>query len=428
MGYTREDIERMVEEEDVEFIRLQFADIYGNLKNMAVTASQLKKVLDNQCTFPCMAIDGFHDKDNPSLYLYPDLDTFTIFPWRPQQGRVGRFICDVYRADKVPFEGDSRQVLKNVVERAARMGYRFKVGPECEFFLFDYDEDGNPTTETGEKGCYFDVAPSDGGENARRDIVLTLEDMDFEVEASFHSEAPAQHQIDFKYDEPLAAADNITTFKLAVRTIAKRHGLYATFLPKPRNGEKGSGMHLKISIYAHESKENLLQKQGQEELTETERYFIGGLMAHMKALFLITNPIVNSYKRFVPGYDAPTQIGWSRKEYNALINLASTDYGTEKIELRSPDGAANPYLALAVCLAAGLDGLERKLEPGCQEQGDPVPGSLGMALEAFREDSYIQEVLGEYISEKYLNVKEEEWKSYTEQVTPWEIEQYLYRI
>ena len=431
MGYTREDIIRLVEEEDVEFIRLQFTDIYGSLKNMAVTTSQLEKVLNNQCSFPGMAIDGFHNTTSASLYLYPDLDTFVVFPWRPQQGRVARLICDVCQEDGTPFEGDSRQVLKKVVRRAEAMGYEFRVGPECEFFLFDYDEEGNPTTSTRERGIYFDVGPADNGENARRDIILTMEDMGLVAESSFHSEGHGQHEIDFRYDSPLVTADNITTFKLVVRNMAKRHGVYATFLPKPNNDEKGSGMHMKIAMYEKGTDRSCFARED-GAMTETGGWFIGGLMKHMRSLCLITNPIINSYKRFLPGFDAPTHIGWSRHIYNSLINVANTDYKTEKIELRSPDGASNPYLALAVILSAGLDGIAEKTEAGPadvpEEQMVPLPASLGEALEAFRSNPFMEEVLGHYIARKFIKVKEKEWKEYMTRVMDWEVKQYLHLI
>ena len=246
--YTKQDIVRMVEEEDVEFIRLQFTDMFGILKNVAVTASQLDKALNNECMFDGSCIEGFVRIEESDMYLYPDLDTFVIFPWRPQQGKVARIICDVYTAEKKPFEGDPRYVLKRAVADAAQMGYSFDVGPECEFFLFNQDEDGQPTTVTTERAGYFDLGPVDLGENARRDMVLTLEDMGFEIEASHHEAAPAQHEIDFHYDEALKTADNIMTFKLAVKTIAKRHGLFASFMPKPKCGVNGSGMHINMSL------------------------------------------------------------------------------------------------------------------------------------------------------------------------------------
>ena len=244
--YSKNDIIRIVDEEDIEFIRLQFTDIFGTLKNVAITASQLEKALDNRCMFDGSSIEGFVRIEESDMYLHPDLDTFMIFPWRPQQGKVARIICDVYMADGTPFEGDPRYILKKQIEKAKQMGYIFNVGPECEFFLFHLDENGQPTTISHERAGYFDLGPNDLGENARRDMVLTLEDMDFEIEASHHEVAPAQHEIDFKYEEALHTADNIMTFKLAIKTIAKRHGLFASFMPKPKYGVSGSGMHINM--------------------------------------------------------------------------------------------------------------------------------------------------------------------------------------
>lgn len=438
--YTRQDILHLVEEEDVEFIRLQFIDIFGNLKNTAVTTSQIHKVLDNKCMFDCGAIEGFDGMERPELYLYPDLDTFEIFPWRPQQGKVARFICDVYTPEGQPFAGDSRYVLKKVVAEAKELGYDINIGPECEFFLFDLDENGGMTTNTNEQGSYFDIGPIDTGENARRDMVLTLEDMGFEIESSFHADAPAQHEIDFRYDNALKAADNILTFKLVVRTVARRHGLHATFMPKPKSGVKGSGMHINISMM--KDNKNVFSKEN-GELSELAKSFIAGVMEHISGMSLITNPIVNSYKRLVPGYEAPVYIGWSNHNQSPLIRIPTSVDGEQKIELRSPDAASNPYLALAVCIASGLDGIKRNLtapasldqdvrhlsEEAMEQQGIKVlPSSLEEAINAFEQDNFIQETLGAHIASKYLHAKKKEWKQYNRQVSPWEVEQYLKRI
>ncbi len=426
--YSREDIVRLVQENDVEFIRLQFTDIYGNLKNMAVTTSQLEKLLNGQCAFPGMAVDGLPNSESSSLYLHPDYSTFATFPWRPQQERVARLICDIYREDGTPFEGDSRGVLKRAIARADAMGYRFLVAPECEFFLFDYDENGNPTISTADRGNYFDVGPADTGENARRDIILSLEDMGIKAASSFHSEGHGQHEIDLTYEAPLVTADNLTTFKLVVRTMAKRYGLYGTFLPKPNSDEKGSGMHFKICMYEKETGRNCFKGEN-GALSREESAFIAGLMAHMEGLCLITNPLINSYKRFQPGFDAPTHIGWSRQIYNSLINLGNTDYKTNKIELRSPDGASNSYLALAAVLSAGLDGIAQGMQAG---PGDlsirrmrRLPANLGEALKAFVKDDFLQEVLGPAISQKLLQGASREWEQYNAQVMDWEIKRYL---
>lgn len=441
-GYTKKDIIRMVEEEDVEFIRLQFTDIFGTMKNVAVTSSQLEKALNNECMFDGSAIRGFAGVEEADMYLRPDLDTFAIFPWRPQQGKVARFICDIYNPDGTPFEGDPRYVLKKAVEEAEDMGYVFEVGPECEFFLFHTDEDGLPTTLTHEKAGYFDLGPNDLGENVRRDMVLTLEDMGFEIESSHHEIAPAQHEIDFKYDEVLKTADNIMTFKLAVKTIAKRHGLHATFMPKPKYGVNGSGMHINMSM-KKDGKNIFHDPDSENGLSREAYYFIGGLMAHVPGMTAITNPLVNSYKRLVPGYEAPVYIAWSTVNRSPLIRIPTTRGNGTRIELRSPDPSANPYLALAACLRAGLEGIRRKTEPPkavckniaamtsqeMEEAGiTALPGSLIEALDALEKDDFIREVLGDHIYKNYVKAKRDEYLKYRSMVTQWELDEYLYRI
>lgn len=440
--YTKQDIIRMVEEEDVEFIRLQFTDMFGTLKNVAITASQLEKALNNECMFDGSSIEGFVRMEESDMYLYPDLDTFVIFPWRPQQGKVARIICDIYTADKKPFEGDPRYVLKKAIGHAGELGYRFDVGPECEFFLFNQDEDGQPTTDSTERAGYFDLGPVDFGENARRDMVLTLEDMGYEIEASHHEVAPAQHEIDFRYDESLKAADNIMTFKLAVKTIAKRHGLFASFMPKPKYGVNGSGMHVNMSL-SKDGKNIFDDPTDELGLSKEAYWFIGGIMKHMKGMAVITNPLVNSYKRLVPGYEAPIYIAWSATNRSPLIRIPATRGAGTRVELRCPDPSANPYLALAVCLEAGLDGIRHKMMPPAavaenvfkmrlsqkHELGiETLPADLGEALEEFEKDKYLQEVLGRHITEKYSEAKRTEWRDYRAQVTDWEIEHYLYKI
>lgn len=440
--YTKADIVRLVEAEDIEFIRLQFTDMFGNFKNIAITASQLEKALNNKCMFDGSAIDGFVRIEESDMYLHPDLDTFVVFPWRPQQGKVARMICDVYRPNGEPFEGDPRYILKRAVKEAEKLGYTFEVGPECEFFLFHTDENALPTTITHEQAGYFDLGPIDFGENARRDIVLTLEDMGFVIETSHHEMAPAQHEIDFHYDEALKTADNIMTFKLAVKTIAKRHGLHATFMPKPKYGVNGSGMHINMSL-SKNGKNIFKEETDRYGLSREAYYFIGGIMKHMKALTALTNPLVNSYKRLVPGYEAPVYIAWSAASRSPLIRIPSTKGEGTRIELRSPDPSANPYLALAACLRAGLDGIVRQLEPPASvdcnifelseeekraKHIEAVPATLLQALEAMEQDDFMRDVLGEHVCHKYVEAKKQEWQNYTSQVTAWEIQQYLYKF
>lgn len=430
--YTKNDIIRMVEEEDVEFIRLQFVDIFGNLKNVAVTTSQLDKILNNECMFDGAAIDGFTDNHMAELFLKPQLDTFTIFPWRPQQGKVARFLCDVIYQDGTPFEGDARTVLKRVLKRAEDMGYHLVVQPHCEFFLFDTTEEGEPTVQTKEKGEYFDIGPIDQGQNARREAVLFLEDMDFEVETSYHASEVAQHGIAFAADNALKTADNIVTFKMVVRTVARRHGMHATFMPKPRRDLEGSAMRLAFSLL--KDGENVFTDEKDEnKISEIAYQFMAGIMEHVEGMALINNPIVNSYKRFVPGYNAPVKVTCSTTDREALIRMNSLGRGGTKLELRSPDAASNPYLVLAVCLAAGLDGIERKLsapilDEEIKDSNKVMPKTLEDAIKAFEKDTYLQDVLGEHIVENYLDVKKREWNRYCEEVTTWEVNKYLYRI
>lgn len=439
-SYTREDILRMVEEEDVGFIRLQFTDIFGTFKNVAITTSQLVRALDNQCMFDGSSIEGFARIEDSDMYLRPDLNTFEIFPWRPQQGKVARMICDVYKTDGTVLESDPRHVLKRVLRQAEEMGYRFDVGPECEFFLFHTDDDGLPTTLTHERATYFDLGPLDLGENARRDMVLTLEDMGFIIESSHHEKAAAQHEIDFHYDEALSTADNIVTLKMVVKTIAKRHGLHATFMPKPKYGVNGSGMHLNLSL-SRDGVNVFPDPKDPKGLSREAYYFIGGIMKHIKAITFITNPTVNSYKRLVPGYEAPVYIAWSAKNRTPLIRIPASDPASTRVELRSPDPSANPYLALAVCLAAGLDGIRSQILPpdsvdanifemSEQERSaagiERLPGSLLEAAREFQEDAYIRSVLGEDLAEKYIRAKTREYAEYRAQVTEWETERYLH--
>lgn len=440
--YTRDDILRMVEEEDVGFIRLQFTDIFGTLKNIAITTSQLERALDNQIMFDGSSIDGFARVEESDMYLFPDLNTFEIFPWRPQQGKVARMICDVHQADGTVFKSDPRYVLKKVLKEAEHMGYEFQVGPECEFFLFHTDEDELPTTISHEKAGYFDLGPLDLGENARRDMVLTMESMGLEIEASHHEVAPAQHEIDIEYDEALSTADNIMTFKLVAKTIAKRHGLHATFMPKPQYGVNGSGMHINMSL--KKDGVNIFQdKDDVNGLSEEAYYFIGGIMKHMKAISFLTNPIVNSYKRLIPGYEAPVYIAWSAQNRTPLIRIPSARGESTRVELRSPDPSANPYLALAVCLAAGIDGIKNQIQPPksvecnlfemTEEEREragieKLPGNLREAAREFEKDAFIQGVLGEDLTKKYLNAKKKEYEEYSLQVTEWELAKYLQRI
>lgn len=442
-GYTKEMILQKAEEEDVEFIRLQFTDMFGSLRNMAITFRQLEKALNNECIFDASTLDGFSGLEENELCLHPDLDSFIILPWRPQQGKVARMICDIYNTNGTPYQQCSRGFLKRVLNEAHSMGYQFVAGPECEFFLFHTEEDGSPTTTTHDKAGYFDLGPMDLGENARRDMVLTLEDMGFEVESSYHETAPGQHEIDFHQCKGLEAADSLMTFKFAVRTIAKRHGLHATFMPKPTAGVHGSGLHVNCILRDKLGKNLFFDENDEKGLSKTAYYFIGGILRHIKGMTLITNPLVNSYKRLVPGYEAPVYIGWATRSKSQIIRIPAARGSQTKVELRSPDPSANPYLVLAILLAAGLDGIRSQtMPPECveenlnilsQEEKDKrgiraLPGNLNEAIQAFEQDDFIQKVLGEDFSRRYLEAKRAEWSEYMLQVSDWEIEKYLYRI
>ena len=403
--YTKEDIIRIIRENDVKFVRLQFTDIFGTLKNVAITTSQVEKALDNKCMFDGSSIEGFVRIEESDMYLWPDLDTFVILPWHTRHGKIARLICDVYKPDGTPFEGDPRYILRKAIQDAADMGYSFNVGPECEFFLFNTDEYGHPTTITHDTAGYFDMGPSDLGESCRRDICLTLEDMGFEIEASHHEVAIAQHEIDFKYSEALSAADNILTFKMVVKSAADSHGLCATFMPKPVYGQCGSGMHGNMSLFK-DGKNAFYDPDSESGLSEIAHQFIAGICKHVKSISAITNPLVNSYKRLVPGYEAPCYLAWSASNRSALIRIPAARGQSTRVELRCPDPSCNPYLALAVCLAvpayaagapeesagqllqylAALEaGIAQPLE-GCPPVENFPEGGAGAAYSAFMHD------------------------------------------
>lgn len=439
MHYSKEDVLAMVEENGVKFIRLQFTDILGTLKNVAITDRQLEKALNNHCMFDGSSINGFVRVEESDMYLRPDLDTFVIFPWRPQQGKVARLICDVYMPDGTPFEGDPRYILKKAINKAKDMGYTMNVGPECEFFLFEVDNDGNPTLKTNDKGSYFDLGPIDLGENARRDMTLALEDMGFEIETSHHEVAAGQNEIDFKYADALVTADNIATFKYVVKSIAQRHGLYATFMPKPLHGVNGSGMHINISLIK-DGKNAFHNEEDELGLSSVAYNFIAGVLKHIKEICPITNPLVNSYKRLVPDYEAPVYIAWSAKNRSPLIRVPSAREEGTRIELRSPDPSSNPYLVLACLLLAGLEGIKYNLEPPkCidknifdlnreerkRENIESLPESLHEAVAYMQKSDLVKEALGKNTFEYYIRAKEVEWDNYRTQVHQWEITSYL---
>lgn len=438
--YSKEDVLRLVKELDVKFIRLQFTDILGTLKNVAITVEQLEKALANQCMFDGSSIEGFVRIEESDMYLAPDISTFSIFPWRPQTGKVARLICDVLNPDGTPFIGDPRYVLKRALKKASDMGYEaYNVGPECEFFLFQLDSDGKPTTKTHDNASYFDMGPIDLGEDARRNMCIALEDMGFEIEASHHEVAPGQHEIDFKYKEALTAADNIMTFKMVVKVIAQKCGLHATFMPKPIFGINGSGMHTNVSLFKN-GKNAFYDGKDSLQLSQDAYWFMGGIIKNIRAITALTNPLVNSYKRIVPDYEAPVYIAWSTSNRSPLIRIPAARGESTRVELRSPDPSCNPYLALAAILAAGLDGIENKIQPSpptnknifrmTKEEREKegiasLPANLQEAINEMEKSALMRELLGEHIFTKYIEAKKKEWDDYRTKITPWEIEHYL---
>ena len=440
MPYTKEDIIRIVREKDIKFIRMQFADIFGQLKNVALTASQIEKAVNNQIMFDGSSVEGFVRIDESDQCLYPDLNSFAVFPWRAQFGETARLICDVHNTDGSPFMGDPRNVLKRMIGKMQSMGYdTFNVGPECEFFLFKTDENGRPTTETNDEASYFDLGPLDHGESTRREICLNLEQMGFEIEASHHENAAGQHEIDFKYADALTAADNIMTFKLAVKTLAQKNGLHATFMPKPIFGVAGSGMHTNMSLFK-DGKNVFYDPNDPRGLSKEAYSFIAGILAHVRGFTAITNPLVNSYKRLVPGYEAPCYLAWSASNRSALIRIPAARGQSTRVELRSPDPSCNPYLAFAVCLAAGLDGIEKGLTPPAEITENiyamdaaaleahgiaALPDSLSSAIKALEADPLIMDALGDHVSSYYIAGKRREWREYKTRVSSWEVEKYM---
>ncbi|WP_040286507.1 type I glutamate--ammonia ligase [Sporosarcina koreensis] len=436
---TADDIRQFAKEENVNFIRLQITDILGMIKSVEIPVSQLDKALDNKMMFDGSSIEGFTKIEASDMYLVPDLDTWMVFPWASGNGKVARLICDVCQADGTPFPGDPRGNLKRVLKEMESMGYtNFNLGPEPEFFLFKLDRHGEPTMHVNDDGDYFDFSPLDLGEDCRRDIVLQLEELGFEVEASHHESAPGQHEIDFKYADALRACDNIQTFKLVVKTIAREHGLHATFMPKPIFGVNGSGMHCNVSLFK-DGKNTFYDEHADDQLSRTAYQFMAGVLKHVKGFTAITNPTVNSYKRLVPGYEAPCYIAWSASNRSPVVRIPASRGMSTRIELRSVDSVANPYLALSAILKAGLSGIEQQLDPGApcdrnlydmtasdlKEAGISVlPTDLDHALLALDEDTVVQEALGEHIYRNFRDVKQKEWDSYRITVHPWEIDEY----
>ena len=441
MKYTKNEISKIVYDEDVKFIRLQFTDIFGAMKNVSITPSQLEKALDNTIRFDGSSIDGFVRIEESDMALYPDLDSFVIHPWGQERGKVARLICDVYRIDGNPFEGDPRHVLRKALTHAADLGHEFNVGPECEFYLLKNDEKGNPSLDAYDKGGYFDLGPNDLGEEARKDIVLALEALGFVIEASHHECGPAQHEIDFMYAKAMQAADSIMTFKYAVKTVSEKHNLHATFMPKPITNQAGNGMHLNMSLFK-DGKNIFINEKDPNGLSKEAYSFMAGIMRHIEGISIVTNPLVNSYKRLVPDFEAPVYIAWSAQNRSPLIRVPSSRGQSTRIELRSPDPSANPYLALALCLEAGLEGIQKGMVPPpsidknifemsrrelTRSGVKKLPSNLFEAISKVEKDRFIADVLGSHIYERYVEAKKREWNEYSMRVSDWEIDNYLYK-
>ena len=436
----KKDILDLVKEKNVVFIRLQFTDILSIPKNVEIPVAELESALDNGILFDGSSIEGFVRIQESDMLLLPDPDTFTILPWTIDGGVVGRFICDVLNPDGTPFLGDPRYILKRELKKVKdEFGYVFNTGPETEFFLFKRDANGRPTTITHDHGSYFDLLPIDLGEKVREEIVTTLKEMGFEIETSHHEVAEGQHEIDFRYSDALRTADNVITFKLVTKTIALKYGLHATFMPKPVYGINGSGMHTHLSLFKGD--ENIFyDKNGKYELSKEALYFIGGIFKHAKGICFIANPLINSYKRIVPGYEAPVYISWALRNRSALIRVPAATGKYRRIEFRSPDPSCNPYLAFSVILAAGIDGIRNNIDPGeptnidiynlsddeRKKRGiDSLPGSLMEAKEEFLKDKVLIDSLSEHIIEKFIEAKNEEWDSFRTHITNWELDRFL---
>lgn len=437
---SSEDIKNVIRENNVRFVRLQFVDINGQVKNLAIPSEQIDRILDNEMMLDGSSIKGFRSIETSDMYFFPDKSTFRLLPWRTKEGyNVARLICDIHNADGTPFEGCPRNNLKRVIAEAAKLGYVMNVGPEAEFFLFKRDEEGVPTTITHDLAGYYDIGPEDLGEDIRGEMVLTLQKMGFDIEASHHEVARGQHEIDFKYADALSTADNVVTFKVAVKAIAAKHGLHATFMAKPIFGINGSGMHCNLSLFK-DGKNAFLDESRPYQLSQESLWAIGGLLKNVKGITAITNPTVNSYKRLVPGYEAPVYLAWSAANRSALVRVPAKRGNATRVELRSPDPTCNPYLAFAAILQAALDGIKNQVDPPAPAETniyqltekerkkmkiDSLPGSLLEAIDLMEKSQVARDALGEHIYNEFLNAKKMEWDSFRVQVTPWEIEKYL---
>ncbi len=440
--FTHDEIKSLIKEYNIKFIKLQFVDINGQVKNMTIPSEHIDKALANEMMLDGSSIKGFRSIETSDMFFHPDINSFQILPWREIDGvNSARLICDVYNADGTPFEGCPRCNLKRVMKEAEKLGFSMNIGPEAEFFLFAKDKEGKVTTTTQDRAGYYDVGPEDLGEDVRHDIVLTLKEMGFDIEASHHEVADGQHEVDFRYADILTAADNVTTFRIAVKAIAAKHNLHATFMPKPIFGINGSGMHCNVSLFK-DGKNAFYDEKAEYQLSDCAKFAIGGMLKHVKSITAITNPTVNSYKRLVPGYEAPVYLAWSLANRSALLRVPAKRGISTRVELRSPDPSCNPYLAFAAILEACLDGIRNKIDPPApvesniyqlttkerkKQRIDSLPGSLADALEQLDKSLVARAALGDHIFNEFMSSKRKEWDSFRTYVSQWELDRYLER-
>lgn len=443
MKRTVDDILQEAKEKRVKLVRLQFVDLHGIPKNISIHVDQLEKALNNEIMLDGSSIAGFRTIETSDMFFFPDRDTFKVMPWQEGERVVARVICDIHNPDGTPFEGCPRNNLKRVLKEVSDLGYTYNVGPELEFFLFKKNPDGSISCDTHDAAGYYDLGPDDMGELVRGEIVDTLENLGFEMEADHHEVSSGQHEIDFKYSDALLAADNVTTVKIIIRKIAAQHGLHASFMPKPVFGINGSGMHSNQSLSLLSNGENAFyDEKGDYQMSKEALWYIGGLLKNVRGITAICNPLVNSYKRLVPGYEAPVYVAWSAANRSALLRVPAKRGRATRVELRSPDPAANPYLAFAAMLQAGLDGVKNKIEPPApatmniyqlselerkNHAIDALPGSLYEALEALKVSEVAKAALGEHIFSEFVKTKAIEWDEYRIDVSPWETQRYLAR-
>jgi len=438
--YSDEDIKNLIKENDIKFIRLQFVDLNGQVKNLTIPSEHIDKALQNEMMLDGSSIKGFRSIETSDMFFYPDKNTFAIVPWCSKDGaKTARLICDIHNADGTPFEGCPRCNLQRVMQKAAKLGFTMNVGPEAEFFLFAKNQDGSKAVNIHDRADYYDAGPEDRGEDVRVDIVNTLQEMGFDIEALHHEAAPSQHEVDFKYADILTAADNVVTFKSTVKAVASKYNLFATFMPKPIVGINGSGMHCNISLFKN-GKNAFYDKNAPYELSKEAMYSIGGVLKNIQSITAILNPTVNSYKRLVPGYEAPVYLAWSLANRSALLRVPAKRGSATRVELRSPDPSCNPYLAFAAILEACIDGIENKINPpevvesniyalSEQERIErnilSLPGSLAEAIYLYEQSPVTRLALGDHIYKEFLDTKKNEWDKFRIDVSEWEINRYL---